>query len=449
MGYSRISFSHLLCKRAFAIITIAGLIAVLLAAALGGSPPRALAAFPAPQGKVTFESNQDGAWQVFTINADGSGQANITNGVKYVKWPTSNANNFAAAWSADGTRVAFISDRDYDGNGSVDFEIYIMNADGTGLKRLTYGGVGLSGNRPTWSPDGTKIAFTLQRSNSSGQISSEINVMNLDGTALTNLTQGQAADSQPNWSPDGTRIVFSSDPGNEDHGIYVMNVDGSNRTRLSPGVDPDWSPDGSQIVFSGYGGYGGICVINNNGSGLRQLSSNGYNPAWSPDGFKIAFERFRLDTGAAMGDGAEIYLMNVDGSGLVKLTNNSADNRTNEWQPLPDHEDDTTPPTVSNVEPTGTIDTTNTTISADYADAQSGVNSVSVAVYLDNQRLENCTATDTHVNCDVTGLAEGKHIIGGSVADAAGNSSPISGEFEVSPLAPIMDLVPWPITNLL
>ncbi len=114
-------------------------------------------------------------------------------------------------------KIAFVSDRD--GN----FEIYVMNADGSGQTRLTDSSADESGL--AWSPDGTRIAFVSDRDGNS-----EIYVMNADGSDQTNLTNNPASEYTPSWSPDGARIAFHSDrEGNID--VYVMNADGSDHPR--------------------------------------------------------------------------------------------------------------------------------------------------------------------------------------------------------------------------
>ena len=130
-----------------------------------------------------------------------------------------------------------------------------MNADGSGQTRLTYDPE--PDFRPSWSPDGRRIAFDSFRDENS-----EVYVMNADGSGQTRLTNHPAHDFGPSWSPDGGRIAFASErDGNSfasDHDgnveIYVLNADGSGQTRLTdnPAYDdtPSWSPDGGRIAFA-------------------------------------------------------------------------------------------------------------------------------------------------------------------------------------------------------
>jgi Tol biopolymer transport system component len=146
------------------------------------------------------------------------------------------------AWSPDGKKIAFATDRG--GN----WEIYLVNADGTNEINLTnnpasdFDNVG-GGPGPSWSPDGSKIAF---ESNRDGNY--QIYVMNADGSNVKRLTTDPSLeDSSPAWSPDGTKIVFTRNSGGQ-YDIFVMDADGTNQTRLTtdPGWDgaPDWQPVG-------------------------------------------------------------------------------------------------------------------------------------------------------------------------------------------------------------
>ncbi len=221
-------------------------------------------------------------------------------------------------WSPDGRRIAFGSDRD--GNR----EIYVMNADGSGVIRLTDNDAIDSG--PAWSPDGRRIAFSSTRDGSF-----EVYVMNADGSGVTRLTDNDAFDWHPAWSPDGRHIAFDSDrDGNWE--IYVMNADGSGVTRLTyngaADGSPAWSPDGQRIAF-GTGRHGKYEIYVMDASGVTRLTDNDASdvgPVWSPDGRRIAFASER--------DGnLEIYVMNADGSGATRLTYNGARDLFAVWSP--------------------------------------------------------------------------------------------------------------------
>jgi len=191
---------------------------------------------------------------------------------------------------------------------------------------------------PTWSPDGNRIAFRSQRDGND-----EIYVMNADGSCQTNLTDDPENELSPAWSPDGKRIAFARFfDGNPRADIAVINLDGSGFQRLTHagGEYPAWSPNGTQIAFaSARDGNYEIYVMNADGTNQTRLTNNpayDMSPAWSPDGKRIAFDTQRdfyppKETG--IGPEFEIHVMNADGSGDVRLTNNQAEDRFPAWGP--------------------------------------------------------------------------------------------------------------------
>ena len=237
-----------------------------------------------------------------------------------------------AAYSPDGTKIAFMNN--YDG----DYEICVMNADGTGIKQLTKNSA--TDTYPSWSPDGAKIAFA---SNRDGDL--DIWVMNADGSQQTNITNDDPwADDDPHWSPDGRWIAMQTDRYNGLN-VVVMTPDGKNQAPLdwnsSANWVDSWSPDGKSLLVDSnrQGDYDIYRYDIPNTDPIQwglieaKIVSNDNaveGPAiWSPDGKQIALSSNR--------DGDfEVYVMNADGGPQRQLTHNTLDDVVLDWQTLHD-----------------------------------------------------------------------------------------------------------------
>jgi Tol biopolymer transport system component len=289
---------------AFALTALLPLAAFALG---GGSAPAAT--FPGANGRIAFASNQGGNWDVYTMNADGSGVVRLTSDPGVDTQPS---------FSPDGRRVAFASNR------SGNFDVYTMNADGSGVTRLTTDpGVD---TQPSFSPSGTQIAFIGKRGAS---WYGDVYLMNADGTDQVRLTTQGGIEDGPTFSPDGLRIAFGRTEAAHKH-IFTMNTAGGELTALTQGAfddrQPSFSPDGQRIAFaSRREGRSEIFTMRSDGGGVTKLTGKlpSAMPAYSPDGRLIAFVR-----------GGDVYTMNAGGGNETPLTSGRGSQAWPSWQPL-------------------------------------------------------------------------------------------------------------------
>jgi TolB protein len=220
--------------------------------------------------RIAFRSDRDGNNEIYVMEMDGSHQHDVSR---------DDADDWGPAWSPDG-RVVWNCARHV----PVGFRACVANTVGDDLRILP---IDRYVEYPAWSPDGSRIAFMSQQPGASGNDPNyDIFVVNVDGSGLRQLTDAPGEEGFPSWSPDGTRIAFSStrdDCSNSDgpdcrttgdvgpyQTIYVMNADGADQHRLSLqlGMFVDWSPDGRYVVFSP-----GLNVIRPDGSGLTTIQT--------------------------------------------------------------------------------------------------------------------------------------------------------------------------------
>src|SRR2546425_995782 len=303
-------------------------------------PQFSLSATAGLKGRIVFHSTRAGTFDIFVMNAEGSGVTQLTN---------TTDQDVDAFWSPNGQRIAF---NRFDNTFST-LQIVVMNADGSGVTRLISDAFATA-----WSPDGKRIAFASNRRGGD-----EVFVMNADGSGVTQLTNNDFVRDFPTaWSPDGKQIAFQSTRDGDEE-IFIMNADGTDQTQLTfnQGVFdavPGWTagrrdeatggrclspPTGLKSWWPGDGDVGdliggnhgigsfNVYVMTPRGAEQTQLTdAPGYSarPSWSHDGRRITFTACRPTDLSC-----EVYVMNADGSGQTKLTNDLTADYMSVWSP--------------------------------------------------------------------------------------------------------------------
>lgn len=260
-------------------------------------------------GRIAFVSDRDGDKEIYVMNADGSGLSQLTD---------NDYADGAPSWSPDGKRIAFASSRDKDYHSD---DVYVMNADGSGVEQVTDG---CTIQDPAWSPNGDRIAYVSMGHGDKYLTSPE-------GGDPERLTGDATYCAEFYWAD------FDGDGSIEAH---IVNADGSEEILPEEswfslyqwdGTEwfPTWSPDGGRIAFiSGRDGdisYVDIYVIDVADDEIKRLAKTDgwdHDPDWSPDGGRIAF-----------GLDGDIFVMNYDGTNMVQLMDDEYLNFTPAWSP--------------------------------------------------------------------------------------------------------------------
>ena len=277
------------------------------------------------EGTILYASTKKNVrnWDLFTIKADGSERQQLTHTREPEQHPS---------WSPDGKKILFTR-----GDVMTNIDLYVMDADSANVVRLTEHPE--RDQRGVFSPDGETIAFVSQRD---GDVA--VWLMDADGANPRKLVQG----GQPSFSPDGRRIAFTSSAFDDNDEIYLIDIDGSNRTRLTENrrkldMFASFSPKGDYLVYNSeeFGGQE-LMLMRADGQGQTRISiaeeTYEQEPVWSPDGKGIAY------AGKMGGDEYDIYLIGTAGFDLdemdvpplmpINLTDNDdRDDMSPSWRP--------------------------------------------------------------------------------------------------------------------
>ena len=295
--------------RRFAGVLVA-IVTAIVAAGCGGSDEA--------RPDLAFVSTRDGDYAIFEMNADGGAQRRLTpHEGDPSQGPARLFFQIEPSWSPDASQIAFSSRR----SGTLD--IYVMNADGTGTRRLTSGKQ--NDSHPTWSADGTRLAF---------ERNGDIYVMSAHDARIRRISDATAEEAEPAWSPDGAWIAYvRRTPGTAVRELWLMRPDGRERHAVTSQnatiATPAWSPDSTRIVFAGKSGDDvyALFTIGLDGKRLRGVApaaSDNFEPSWSPDGSKVAYFE----------DGA-IFTVELGGGDVEKITDNENNDSSPVWNPRP------------------------------------------------------------------------------------------------------------------
>jgi serine/threonine protein kinase len=290
--------------------------------ATGGTPPvTAVAGASADvmeewgSSRVAFDSRRGGTLDIYTMRLDGSDLQAITSGTGDERGPS---------WSPDGTQIAFYgADADQS-----NFDIFVVSANGTNLRNLT-ASPDIDERYPTWSPDGAQIAF-----HSNADSDFDIYTIDVASGQQRALTFNTAQDLGPDWSPSGRYIAYHTDQWSSTYQIAVVDVNSLEVHQLTRAEDdinsfPTWSPNGNEIAYNTIRDNAvNIIIMQADGTGVRALTSSAEResfPDWSPDGRYILYQH-------GPESASSLRVMPAEGGDWVSITGSNA-NFLPDWSP--------------------------------------------------------------------------------------------------------------------
>ena len=321
---------------ATAILAAGGTAAARTGATPGpGQPDAAHAASPATtaavaNGRIAFSQGDlgpggdlSGHSNVYTINPDGTGRRQLTH---------VGAAQAAGSpdWSPGGEKIVYVS------NQTGDYRIWVMNANGSGQRRIA-DDPGFADLNPAWSPDGARILFSRCDDHIGFILSCDLEVMNAAGGGMHRLAGGHWIYARGQYSPDGQRIVVEADRGGFQSALWVLRADGTGLHRITRAslraFWPDWSPDGRRVLFSDNCCQRGsnIWTVRPDGTELREVThfsprQDGAFGSYSPDARRIVL----FYSGKCC---RYFHVMNADGSGLHPVRTGVPNTFLTDWGP--------------------------------------------------------------------------------------------------------------------
>ncbi|MFN2203964.1 MAG: hypothetical protein ACK2UO_22395 [Caldilineaceae bacterium] len=269
--------------------------------------------------RLVFQTDRDGSWDLFLMLANGSLQTPLT---------FTQQSEIEPHWSPDGSLIAFSSDQE----GL--YHLYVISADGAQVRQLAP--VEADDRQPQWPPGPSTLVDLLSYAGREADGQRDIFVATVSGTQDRQVTQTDAEDTTPDWSPDGSQLVIASNRagGRE---LYILDSASEEARQLTfdsgSALHPAWSPDGSQIAYEAKSERGDwdVWVIDAKGGVPRNLTDmpkvDDGNPAWSPDGQRLVFSSNRAGS-------FDLYVMGLDNrEEVVRLTDGSGNEVFPSWSP--------------------------------------------------------------------------------------------------------------------